>query len=162
MHMLVFLLVISEIATLQAYTELPVERSNLVLVDLCKIGKFRQSRNLLDMFTAHDNACWWVSWCLCTKLVKDVEQTRYPVCDVSVYRAKIALINAGDAGISLLVIERNKGKWTLFYSCFGNCRVLACKILSREVCMIWRKLIAACKIHRKSSSRRPDGLSTLD
>ena len=45
---------------------------------------------------------------------------------------------------------------------FGNCRRLAYKILAYELCIICSKLIAACKIHCKSPSRRPDGLITLD
>ena len=34
------------------------------LVNICKVGKVRQSRNLLDPFTAHsyDTACWWAKW----------------------------------------------------------------------------------------------------
>ena len=56
-----------------------------------------------------------------------------------------------------------KGKCKPFYSCFGNCRILAYKISAYEVCIIFfPKLIAACKIHCKSPSRRPDGLTTLD
>ena len=35
---------------------------------------------------------------VCTKLFKNVEQTRYPVCDACVYRAKRALTNAREAG----------------------------------------------------------------
>ena len=59
-------------------------------------------------------------------------------------------------------VERNKGKWTLFYSYFGYWRKLAYEISACEVYIIWRKLIAACKIQCKSPSRRPDGLATLD
>ena len=55
-----------------------------------------------------------------------------------------------------------KGKCTLFYSCFDNCRRLAYKIAAYEVCIICPKLIAACKIHCKSPSRRPGGLTMLD
>ena len=55
-----------------------------------------------------------------------------------------------------------QSKCTLFYSCFGNCRRLVYTILAYEVCMICPKLIAACKIHCKSPSRRPDGRTTLD
>ena len=45
---------------------------------------------------------------------------------------------------------------------FGNCWRLAYKISAYEVCIICPKLIAACKIHCKSLSRRPDGLTMLD
>ena len=38
----------------------------------------------------------------------------------------------------------------------------AYKISAYEVCIICPKLIAACKIHPKSPSRRPDGLTMLD
>ena len=55
-----------------------------------------------------------------------------------------------------------KGICTLFYSCFDNCRRLAYTIVAFEVCIICPKLIAACKIHCKSPSRRPDGLIMLD
>ena len=48
------------------------------------------------------------------------------------------------------------------YSCFGNCRRLAYKISAYKVSIICPKLIADCKIHRKSPSRRPDCLATLD
>ena len=54
-----------------------------------------------------------------------------------------------------------KGKCTLFYSCFGNYRKLAYKISACEVCIICSKFFVACKIHCKSPSRRPDGLTTL-
>ena len=53
-------------------------------------------------------------------------------------------------------IKANQGS----FPCFGNCRILAYHIWVCEVGMIWRKLIAACKIHCKSLSRRPDGLTT--
>ena len=55
-----------------------------------------------------------------------------------------------------------KSKCTPFSSCFGNYRRLAYKILAYEVCIICPKLFVACKIHCKSPSRRPDGLTTLD
>ena len=55
-----------------------------------------------------------------------------------------------------------KGKCMLFYSCFGYCRRLAYELSAYKVLMICPKLIAACKIHGKSPSRRPDGLTTLD
>ena len=67
--------------------------------------------------------------------------------------------------ISLLDVEQStwfKGKCTLFYSCFGNCRRFEYKISAYEVCIICPKLVVACKIHCKSLSRRPDGLTTLD
>ena len=54
------------------------------------------------------------------------------------------------------------GKCTLVYSWFGNGRRLAYKISPYEVCIICPKLIAACKIHCKSPSRRLDGLTTLE
>ena len=55
-----------------------------------------------------------------------------------------------------------KSKCTLVYSCFGNCRRLAYESSAYEVSIICTKLIAACKIHCKSPSRRLDGLTTLD
>ena len=55
-----------------------------------------------------------------------------------------------------------KGKYTLFYTCFGNYWRLAYKILAYEVYIICPKLFVACKIHCKSPSRWPDGLITLD
>ena len=55
-----------------------------------------------------------------------------------------------------------KSKCTLIYSCFGNCRRLAYKSSAYEVSIICPKLIAACKIHCKSPSRRLDGFTTLD
>ena len=38
--------------------------TSLIQVSICKVGKVRQSRNLLDPFTAHsyDTACWWAKW----------------------------------------------------------------------------------------------------
>ena len=36
--------------------------TSLIWVNLCKIGKVRQSRNLLDPFTADNTACWWANW----------------------------------------------------------------------------------------------------
>ena len=96
------------------------------------------------------------------EIVKDVKETRY-----SVYDAFTALKILGDqcieAGISLLDVERiNMIYCTLFYPCVDNCRRLAYKISAYEACMICPKLIAACKIHYKSPSRRPDGLTMLD
>ena len=95
------------------------------------------------------------------EIVKDVKETRY-----SVYDAFTALKILGDqcidAGISLLDVERiNMIYCTLFYPCFDNCRRLAYKISAYEACMICPKLIAACKIHCKSPSRRHDGLTML-
>ena len=55
-----------------------------------------------------------------------------------------------------------KGQCTLVYSCFGNYRRLVYKSSAYEVCMIFPKLIAACKIHCKSPSRRLDCLTMLD
>ena len=117
-----------------------------------------QSRNLLDPFTAHGTACSRESWLVCTKLIKNVEQTRYPVKVTRVYHAKIALLNANEAGQSLLDIERNEGKRRLFYSCFGECRMFAYTISACEV----RKLIPAYKIQCKSPSRWPDCLITIN
>ena len=91
-----------------------------------------------------------------------MEQTRYPRLWPVFTALKIALINESEAGLSLLDIGRNKGKGTPFYSCFGSYRLLAYTIWACEVCMIWRKLKAARKIHCKSPSWRPDGLTTLD
>ena len=85
-----------------------------------------------------------------------------PICDACVYCAKNNADQCKEAGLSLLIVERNKGKRTLFYSCFGNCQMLANKISTCEVCIIWWKLIAACKIQCKSPSQRHDGLTTLD
>ena len=78
---------------------------------------------------------------------------------------KIAVINAKKLGYPCWLSNEStwfQGKCTLFYSCFGNCPRLAYKISAYEVCIICPKLIAACKIHCKSPSRRPDGLTTLD
>ena len=100
---------------------------------------------------------------LCTKLVEDVKLTRYSVCD-ELTVLKIAVINAKKPGYACWMSNKStwfKGKCTLFYSCFGNCR-LAYKILAYQVCIICTKLFVACKIHCKSPSRRPDGLTTLD
>ena len=55
-----------------------------------------QSQNLLDPFTAHGTACSREYWLVCTKLIKNVEQTRYPVKVTRVYHAKIALLNANE------------------------------------------------------------------
>ena len=59
-------------------------------------------------------------------------------------------------------IPESTGKCTLFYSYFGNRRRLAYTISAYEVCIICPKLVAACKNHCKSPSRRPDGLTMLD
>ena len=75
----------------------------------------------------------------------------------------IAVINAKKPGYPCRM--SNEPTWfkgTLFYSCFGYCRRLAYKISAYEVYMICPKLIAACRIHCKALSRRPDGLTTLD
>ena len=52
--------------------------TSLILVNICKVGKVRQSRNLLDPFTAHryDAAWWWAKW---HDASYDVEQIGYPV-----------------------------------------------------------------------------------
>ena len=105
-----------------------------------------------------DTACWWTSWLACTKLSKDVEHTRYPVCDACVYRAKNSVDQWEGAGLSPLDVEGNKDKGMMFYCYFGNCRMLAYKIWACEVCITWRKLFVVCKIQCKSPSRRPDGL----
>ena len=42
-------------------------------------------------------------------------------------------------------MERDKGKCTLFYCCFGHYRMLPYKISACEVCMICRKPTEACK-----------------
>ena len=47
-------------------------------------------------------------------------------------------------------------------SCFSNYQRLAYKISAYEMCIICPKLFVACKIHCKSPSRRPDGLTMLD
>ena len=78
---------------------------------------------------------------------------------------KITVINAKKPGYPCQMSNEStwfKGKCTLFYSCFGNYRRLAYKISAYEVCIICPKLFVACKIHCKSPSRRPDGLTTLD
>ena len=101
---------------------------------------------------------------LCTKLVKDVKLTRYSVCDALI-ALKIVVINAKKPGYPCWIsIELTwfQGKCTSFYSCFGNCRRLAYTISAYEVCIMCPKLMATCKIHCKSLSRRPDGLTTLD
>ena len=83
-----------------------------------------------------------------------------PVCD-----AFIALKIAVKPGYPCWMSNEStwfKGKCTLVYSCFGNCPWLAYKSSADEVCLICPKLIAACKIHCKSTSRRFDGVTTLD
>ena len=73
---------------------------------------------------------------------------------------KIAVISAKKPGLPCLMSKEStwfQGNCTLFYSCFGNCRRLA-----YEVCIVCQKLIAACKIHCKSSSRWSDGPTMLD
>ena len=95
----------------------------------------------------------WRPFCLGLNVLRMWNRPSIP-CVMCVFTA---LINAKEDGI-----QWNKGKWTLFYSCFGNCRLLAYKISTWEVCMIWWKPIAACNIYCKSPSRWPDGLTTLD
>ena len=83
-----------------------------------------------------------------------------PVCD-----AFIALKIAVKPGYPCWMSNEStwfKGTCTLVYSCFCNCPWLAYKSSADEVCMICPKLIAACKIHCKSPSRRFDGVTTLD
>ena len=78
---------------------------------------------------------------------------------------KIAVINAKKLGYPCWMSNEStwfQGKCTLFYCCFGNCRRFDIKNAAYEVFIICPKLIAACKIHCKSPSRRPDGLTTLD
>ena len=102
-------------------------------VNLCNIGKVRRSRNL----------------------------TRYSVCD-ALTALKIAVINAKKRGYPCWMSNEStwfKCKCTLFDSCFGNCRRLAYQISAYEVCIICPKIFAACKIHCKSPSRRPDALT---
>ena len=98
-------------------------------------------------------------------LVKDVKQT-LGIPSVTRFTAlKIEVINAKKPGYPCWMSNEStwfKGKCTLFYSCFGNCRRLAYNTSAYEVCIICPKLIAACKIHCKSPSRRPDGLTMVD
>ena len=78
---------------------------------------------------------------------------------------KIAVFNGKKPGYPCWLLNEStwfKGKCTLFYSCFGNCRRLAYNISAYKVCIICPKLTATCKIHCKSPSRRPNGLTTLD
>ena len=96
--------------------------------------------------------------------VEDVKLTRYSVFD-ALTALKIAMVNAKKLGYPCWMSNEStwfKGKCTLFYSCFGNCRRFANKISAYEVCIICPKLFVACKIHCKSPSRRPDGLTTLN
>ena len=125
-------------------------------------GHLRRHRGHYDV-----NVMWHgllVSIFLCTKLVEDVKLTRYSVCD-ALTTLKIAVINAKKPGYPCQMSNEStwfQGKCTLFYSCFGNYRRLAYKISAYEVCVICPKLFVACKIHCKSPSRQPDGLTTLD
>ena len=119
-----------------------------------------------------------------TKLVKDVKQTTYSVCD-AFYRSKNSGYQCKEAGISLLAVERinmisrqmhavlflfqQLPKYLLLFTLVNIYSYLLLfqqlpkyKISAYEVCIICSKLIAACKIHYKSPSRRPDGLTTLD
>ena len=84
----------------------------------------------------------------------------FPVCD-----AFIALKIAVKPGYPCWMSNEStwfKSKCTLVYSCFGNCRRLAYKSSAYEVWIICLKLIAACKIHCKSPSRRSNDLTMLD
>ena len=134
-----------------------------ILVNLCRIGKVRWSRNLLDPFT--DLGPLWHSLLesilLSTRLVKDLKQT---VGVPSVTRFTALKITKKPGYPYWMSNESTwfRGKCTLFYSCFVNCRRLSFKNSAYEVCTICPKLIAACKIHRKSPSRRQDGLTMLD
>ena len=101
---------------------------------------------------------------LCTKLVEYVKLTRYSVCD-ALTALKLAVINAKKPGYPCQMSNEStwfRGKCTLFYSCFGNERRLAYKILAYEVCILCPKLFVACKIHCKSPSWQPDGLTPLN
>ena len=99
------------------------------------------------------------------KLVKDLKQT-LGIQSVTHFTAlKIAVFNAKKLGHPCWMSNEStwfKGKCMQFYSCFDNCRRLAYKISAYEVCLICPKLIAACKIHRKSPSRWPNALTMLD
>ena len=88
---------------------------------------------------------------ICTELDWDVKQTRYHVCDVWVYRATNSA-DAVEVGYPTVGSQENDGKRTLFHCCFGDCRMLVYKFC--DVCIIWRKPIAACKIQCQSPSRR--------
>ena len=73
------------------------------------------------------------------KASQDVEQTRYPVYDVSVYCTKtIPDVNEASypMAIPLYEVEPNNGKWMWFYCCFGDCWMLVYKNLT---CIIWQK-----------------------
>ena len=101
-----------------------------------------------------------VSILLSTKLVKDVKQTRYSVCD-AFYQAKIAVINAKKLGYPCWLSKESawfQGKCTLFLPLFRQLPKVGIWLL----CIICPQHVAACKIHYKSPSRRPDGLTTLD
>ena len=105
------------------------------------------------------------NWNGVLEVCEDVKQT-LGIPSVTRFAAlKISVINAKKPGYPRWMSNGStwfKGKCTLFYSCFGNCRRLAYKISAHEVCIICWKLIADCKIHCKSPSRRPDGLTMLD
>ena len=66
---------------------------------------------------------------------------------------KIARRKRRRASQHMLEIGHDKGKYTLFYCCFGCYRMLAYKISAYEVCIIWRKPTEALKIHCQSPSR---------
>ena len=73
--------------------------------------------------------------------------TRYPVCDEADCRATwFKALMQTKLDIPVLEVEQNKCLWTLFHWCFGDCRMLAYKISACEVCIVWLKPIAACKI----------------
>ena len=45
----------------------------------------RQSRNILESFTANDTACWWAYM---HQACQKIENTRYPVCEAGIHHAK--------------------------------------------------------------------------
>ena len=57
-------------------------------------------------------------------------------------------------GTPMLGLEDDKGKFTLFYCCFGHYRILAYKISACEVSMIWRKPTEAFKINCQIAESR--------
>ena len=90
-------------------------------------------------------------WLRCTKRVCWLRWgTYYIPC---VWRTKIMLMQTEQA-FPNLEVEQNEGRWTQIYCCFCDCRILAYNISACEVCIIWRKPIAACKIQCHSPSRQ--------
>ena len=135
-----------------------------ILVNLCRIGKVRRSRKLLNPFTAPMTLR--VGEHPFIHEAKIRMWNRLGIPSVTRFTAlKMVVINAKKPGYPCWLSNTStwfKGKCTLFYSCFGNCQRLPYKILSYKVCIICPKLIAACKIHCKSPSWQPDGLTMLD